>query len=46
MMQKYCSKHEHFSCKGKVARTQLAALDNSASAERPQTLVQLGEHAV
>ena len=28
-----------------VARTQLAALDNNANAERPQALVQSGEHA-
>ena len=45
MMLKYCSKQEHFSYKGMVARTQLAALDNNANAERPQALVQSGEHA-
>ena len=44
MMLKYCSKQEHFSYKGMVARTQLAALDNNANAERPQALVQSGEH--
>ena len=44
-MLKYCSKHEQFLYKGTVARTQLAALDNNASAERAQALVQLGEHA-
>ena len=45
MMLKYCSKQEHFSYKGMVARTQLAALDNNANAERTQALVQSGEHA-
>ena len=45
MMLKYCSKQEHFSYKSIVARTQLAALDNNANAERPQALVQSGEHA-
>ena len=45
MMLKYCSKQEHFSYKDMVARTQLAALDNNANAERPQALVQSGEHA-
>ena len=35
MMLKYYSKQEHFSYKGMVARTQLAALDNNANAERP-----------
>ena len=45
MMLKYCSKQEHFSYKGMIARTQLAALDNNANAERPQALVQSGEHA-
>ena len=43
-MLKYCSKQEHFSYKGMVARTQLAALDNNANAARPQALVQSGEH--
>ena len=46
MMLKYCSKQEHFSYKGMVAGTQFAALDNNANAERPQALVQSGEHAV
>ena len=45
MMLKYCSKQEHFSYKGMVARTQLAALDNNANADRPQALVLSGEHA-
>ena len=45
MMLKYCSKQDYFSYKGMVARTQLAALDNNANAERPQALVQSGEHA-
>ena len=42
MMLKYCSKQEHFSYKGMVARTQLAALDNNAYADRPQVLVLSG----
>ena len=42
MMLKYCSKQEHFSYKGMVARTQLATLDNNANAERPQAVVQSG----
>ena len=43
MMLKYCSKQEHFSYKGMVARTQLAA--NNADAERPQAVVLSDEHA-
>ena len=34
MMLKYCSRKEHFSYQGMVARTQLAALDNNANAGR------------
>ena len=45
MMLKYCSKQEHFSYKGMVVRTQLAALDNNVNAERQQALVKSGEHA-
>ena len=45
MMLTYCSKQENFSYKGMVAGTQLAALDNNANAERPQALMQSGEHA-
>ena len=45
MMLKYCSKQEHFSHKGMIARTQLAALDNNANTGREQALVQSGEHA-
>ena len=45
MMLKYCSKQEHLSYKCMVARTQLAALDNNANADKPQALVQSGEHA-
>ena len=45
MMLKYCSKQEHLSYKCMVARTQLAALDNNANADRPQALVLSGEHA-
>lgn len=36
MMLKYCSKREHFSYKGMVARTQLAALYNNANTVRNQ----------
>ena len=45
MMLKYCSKREHFSYKGMVARTQLAALDNNANTGRSQAIIQEGEHA-
>ena len=45
MMLKYCSKREHFSYQGMVARTQLAALDNNANTGRNQAQVQVGEHA-
>ncbi|XP_078356850.1 uncharacterized protein LOC144641691 [Oculina patagonica] len=45
MMLKYCSKREHFSYKGMVARTQLAALDNNANTGRAQAQVKSGEHA-
>ena len=45
MMLKYCSKREHFSYQGMVARTQLAALDNNANTGRNQARVQVGEHA-
>ena len=45
MMLKYCSKREHFSYKGMVARTQLAALDNSANTGRKQAWIKVGERA-
>ncbi|XP_078352898.1 uncharacterized protein LOC144637699 [Oculina patagonica] len=45
MMLKYCSKREHFSYQGMVARTQLAALDNNANTGRIQAQVQSGERA-
>ena len=45
MMLKYASKREHFSYKGMVARTQLAALDNNANTGRSQALVKSGEQA-
>ena len=41
----YHSEQKHFSYKGMVVRTQLAALDNNANAERPQALVPSGKHA-
>ena len=43
MMLKYCSKREHFSYKGMVARTQLAALDNNANTDRKQARIKEGE---
>ena len=45
MMLKYCSKWEHFSYKGMVARTQLAALDNNANTDRKQARIKEGERA-
>ena len=45
MMLKYCSKREHFSYKGMVARTQLAALDNNANTGRNQAHIKEGERA-
>ena len=45
MMLKCCSKQEHFSNKGMVARTQLPALDNNAITGRGQAEVQSGQHA-
>ena len=45
MMLKCCSKREHYSHRGMVARTQVAALDNNANTGRSQALVQSGEHA-
>ena len=43
MMLKYCSKREHFSHPGMVARTQLAALDNNANTGRSQAQIQSGQ---
>ena len=45
MMLKYCSKREHFSYQGMVARTHVAALHNNANTGRNQARVQEGEHA-
>ena len=45
MMLKYALKREHFSYKGMVARTQLAALDNNANTGRSQALIKSGEQA-
>ena len=45
MMQKYCSKREHFLYQGMGARTQLDALDNNANTGHNQARVQVGEHA-
>ena len=40
MILKYCPKREHFSYKGMVARTQLAAIDNNRNTGRNQAVVQ------
>ena len=45
MILKYCSKQEHFSYKGMVARTQLAALNNNANTGRKQARIKEGEWA-
>ncbi|XP_068759638.1 uncharacterized protein [Montipora capricornis] len=45
MILKHCSKREHFSYKGMVARTQLAALDNNANTGRKQARIKEGERA-
>ena len=41
---KYLSKRQHFSYKGMVARTQLAALDHNANTGRQQATVSRGEN--
>ena len=46
MMLKYCSKREHFSYKGMVARTQLAALDNNANTGCKQARIKEDERQV
>ncbi|KAK2558915.1 THAP domain-containing protein 2 [Acropora cervicornis] len=43
MIVKYCPKREHFSYKGMVARTQLAAIDNNHNTGRKQAVIQRGE---
>lgn len=42
MMLKYLPKREHFSYKGMVSRTQLAAIDNNENAARGQAVIQKG----
>ena len=42
---KYCPKRKHFSHKGKLARTQLTALDHNANAGQKQAVVQSGIHS-
>ena len=42
MMLKYSPKREHFSYKGMMARTQLAAIDNNANVGRKQATVERG----
>jgi len=43
MILKYCPEGEHFSYKGMVARTQLAAIDNNHNTGRKQAVIQRGE---
>lgn len=43
MILKYCAKREHFSCKGMVARTQLAAIHNNHNTGGNQAVIQKGE---
>ena len=45
MMLKYCSKREHFSYQGMIARTQLAVLDNNANSARNQAQIKSGKQA-
>jgi len=45
MMLKYCPKRQHFSYKGMVARTQLAAIDNNHNTGRNQAVIQKGERS-
>ena len=44
MLLKYCPKRQHFSYRGMLARTQLAALDNNENTGRQQATVQNGEN--
>lgn len=44
MMLKYLPKREHFSYKGMVARTQLAAIDNNENAGRGQAVIRKGNN--
>ena len=44
LMLKYCPRREHFSFRGMLARTQLAALDQNAHAGRQQAVASSGEH--
>lgn len=43
LVLKYCPKREHFSYKGMVARTQLAALDSNNNTGRKQAVIKEGE---
>ena len=42
LLLKYCPKREHFSFKGMVARTELAALDHNSNVNREQAVLQSG----
>ena len=42
MMLKYCPKRQHFSYKGMIARTQLAALDHNHNTGRKQSVANTG----
>jgi hypothetical protein len=43
VVNKYCPKRQHFSFKGMVARTELAALDHNANLDRQQAVTATGE---
>jgi len=45
LMLKYSPKREHFSYKGMIARTKLAAMDNNSNTGRKQAVVLHGENA-
>jgi len=44
LMLKYLPKREHFSYKGMLARTQLAAIDNNENVGRAQAVVRRGDN--
>jgi len=45
MILKYAPKREHFSYKGMMARTQLAALDHNHNTGRQQAIIKKGDRA-
>ena len=44
ILLKYCPKREHFSYKGMLARTQLAAIDNNTNVGRQHAVVKRGRN--